>query len=83
MPQILIVTENPEETPRTVVYRERIAPSDFDSTHFTGQLAERVGWAVSDADRLEHSSENGDPTPAAGAADPVMAPGLSRAAVAG
>ena len=83
MPQILIVTESPEETPRTVVYRERIAPSDFDSAHFTGQLAERVGWAVSDADRLEHSGRDADPAPVAGAADPVMAPGLSRAAVAG
>lgn len=56
MPQILIVTESPEETPSTVVYRERIALSDFESAHFTGQLAERVGWAVSDADRLEHST---------------------------
>jgi hypothetical protein len=83
MPQILIVTESPEETPRTVVYRERIAPSDFDSAHFTGQLAERVGWAVSDADRLEHSGEDADPAPVAGVADPVVAPGLSRAAVAG
>jgi hypothetical protein len=65
MPQILIVTESesPEETPDTVVYRERVALTDFESAHFTGQLAERVGWAVSDADRLEHSSP-GD-TPAA------------------
>ncbi len=54
MPQILVVTDSPEEDARTVVYRERIALTDFDSTHFTGQLAERVGWAVSDADRLEH-----------------------------
>jgi hypothetical protein len=74
MAQILIVTESPEETPRTVVYRERIAPSDFDSAHFTGQLAERVGWAVSDADRLEHSGED---------ADPAHVVGLSREAVAG
>ena len=59
MPQILIVTDDSEETARTVVYRERIAPSDFDSTHFTGQLAERVGWAVSDADRLEHRDAQG------------------------
>jgi hypothetical protein len=66
MTQILIVTESPEETPRTVVYRERIAPSDFDSAHFTGQLAERVGWAVSDADRLEHSAEAVAPATAAG-----------------
>ena len=55
MPQILVVTENPQETRRTVVYRERIAPSDLESQHFSGQLVERVGWAVSDADRLEHS----------------------------
>ena len=72
MPQILIVTESPEETPRTVVYRERIAPSDFDSAHFTGQLAERVGWAVSDADRLEHSGDT-DPARAAGASREAMA----------
>ena len=70
MAQILIVTESPEETPRTVVYRERIAPSDFDSAHFTGQLAERVGWAVSDADRLEHTAEQ---APAAGASREVPA----------
>jgi hypothetical protein len=56
MPQILIVTDGPEEKSETVVYRERVARSDFDSGHFTTQLAERVGWAVSDADRLEHSS---------------------------
>ena len=60
MPQILIVTESPEETPDTVVYRERVALTDFDSAHFTGQLAERVGWAVSDADRLEHSDPDPD-----------------------
>jgi predicted TIM-barrel enzyme len=59
MPQILIVTDDSEETARTVVYRERIAPSDFDSTHFTGQLTERVGWAVDDADRLEHAGAQG------------------------
>jgi hypothetical protein len=64
MPQILIVTDSPEESPATVVYRERIAPSDFESTHFTGQLAERVGWAVSDADRLEHPSPDPEPVEA-------------------
>jgi hypothetical protein len=83
MPQILIVTDSPEETPRTVVYRERIAPSDFESTHFTGQLAERVGWAVSDADRLEHSGEDAGTAPVAGAADPALAAGASREALAG
>jgi hypothetical protein len=55
MPHILVVTENPEDARRTIVYRERIAPSDLESRHFSGQLVERVGWAVSDADRIEHS----------------------------
>jgi hypothetical protein len=73
MPQILIVTESPEETPSTVVYRERVALSDFDSAHFTDQLAERVGWAVSDADRLE-SSGDGDDSVAAAKRDPAAAP---------
>jgi len=57
MPQILIVTESAEEAPDTVVYRERVAPSDFESPHFTDQLSERVGWAVSDADEIEQSSD--------------------------
>jgi hypothetical protein len=54
MPQILVVTDRPEETvPSTVVYRERIESADLESAHFSGQLVERVGWAVQDADRIE------------------------------
>jgi len=56
MPQILVVTDVREETGSTVVYRERISPSDLESDHFSGQLVERVGWAVGDADALEHKS---------------------------
>jgi E3 ubiquitin-protein ligase DOA10 len=52
MPQILIVTDSPKSDGE-VVYRERIASSDLESDHFSGQLVERVGWAVSDADALE------------------------------
>jgi hypothetical protein len=53
MPQILVVTDPPEESSGTVVYRERIALTDLESEHFSGQLVERVGWAVLDADELE------------------------------
>lgn len=53
MPQILVVTDDHDQHDRTVVYRERLAPSDFDSAHFSGQLAERVGWAVDDARQIE------------------------------
>lgn len=56
MAQILVVTNNLEQAPGTVVYRERIAPTDLESDHFSGQLVERVGWAVLDADRLERDA---------------------------
>jgi hypothetical protein len=54
MPQILVVTDTSAEIPATVVYRERIALTDLESDHFSGQLVERVGWAVLDANQLEH-----------------------------
>jgi hypothetical protein len=57
MPQILIVTDAPQEDASTVVYRERINTSDLESDHFSGQLVERVGWAVVDADQIEHKQE--------------------------
>jgi hypothetical protein len=54
MAQILIVADPPGDEASTVVYRERIASTDLESNHYSGQLVERVGWAVRDADRLEH-----------------------------
>ena len=58
MPQILVVTDPPEEAASTVVYRERVALTDLESEHFSGQLVERVGWAVLDADELEHGDQS-------------------------
>lgn len=54
MPQLLISTDRSGEDAGTVVYRERINLSDLESDHFSHQLVERVGWALSDADELEH-----------------------------
>jgi hypothetical protein len=56
MPQILVVTDPEEQATSQVVYRERIATSDLESDHFSGQLVERVGWAVRDAGQLERQS---------------------------
>jgi hypothetical protein len=53
MPQILVVTDSAEASAGTVVYRERISIADLRSDHFSGQLVERVGWAVGDASELE------------------------------
>ena len=52
MPQILVITD-PQGEAGVTVYRERIESADLESEHFSGQLVERVGWAVEDADRIE------------------------------
>jgi hypothetical protein len=64
MPQILVVANVHDDTTSPVVYREGISPSDLESDHFSGQLVERVGWAVLDADELEH--KEGEDFPGAG-----------------
>jgi len=58
VPQILVVTETPEETDPKVVYSERVVLTDLESEHFSDQLVERVGWAMLDADRLEHPHQD-------------------------
>jgi hypothetical protein len=57
MPQILIATDDRQESASTVVYRERIDLNDLESDHFSAQLVERVGWAVLDADEIEHGGD--------------------------
>jgi len=52
MPQILVIADSPA-TPDEVVYRERVASSDLESRHFSGQLIERINWAVRDAQLAE------------------------------
>lgn len=56
MAQILVVADSPGEAD-AVVYRERVVCSDFESAWFSGQFAERVGWAVNDAVELERKAE--------------------------
>lgn len=57
MPQILVVTDRHDDPDRAVVYRERVSLTDLESEHFSGQLVERVGWAMLDADELEHRDD--------------------------
>jgi hypothetical protein len=57
MPQIVVMTDVPSKPGSEVVYRERIDSSDFESQHFSTQFAERVGWAVRDADLRVRESE--------------------------
>ena len=60
MPRILVTTDGSDEREKAVVLQERVIPSDLESDHFSAQLVERVGWALADADEIEHHS----PTPA-------------------
>jgi hypothetical protein len=54
MPQIIVTADGPTEDGKPpIMFRERVTVSDFESKHFTAQLAERLGWAVGDADELE------------------------------
>jgi hypothetical protein len=46
MPQILVVTDSAD------------ASADLRSDHFSGQLVERVGWAVGDASNLEREGRH-------------------------
>jgi hypothetical protein len=64
MPQIVVLTDAPEQEQGTVVYRERIAISDLESDHYSGHLVERVGWAVLDADQLENRAAQPEALPA-------------------
>src|SRR5258708_2069900 len=57
VPQILVVADVHDDTAGAVVYREGISLRDLESDHFSGQLVERVGWAVLDADELEHKDD--------------------------
>lgn len=59
MPQILVVTDS-QAMDSAVVYRERISSADLESAHFSGQLVERVTWAVEDADRFERDAGRAD-----------------------
>jgi hypothetical protein len=58
MPQILVITDSADASAGTVVYRERISIADLRSDQFSGQLVERVSWAVGDASDLEREGRH-------------------------
>jgi hypothetical protein len=58
MPQIIITTDGPGGSEATEVHRERIIPADVETEKASSLLVERIGWALSDADQLEHTPEH-------------------------
>ena len=53
MPQIIITTDARDGSAREV-HREWISSADVDTETAGNLLVERIGWALSDADDLEH-----------------------------
>jgi hypothetical protein len=52
MPRIIVqVTEG--ERDGVILLQERVSCRDLDSDHFAGQLVERLGWALLDAEGVE------------------------------
>ncbi|GEM_PF-3143415 len=56
MPEVLVTTTAAKEDDGIILLRERVRSSDFETEHFRRQLAERIGWAVADAELLESTS---------------------------
>lgn len=54
MPRILVTTDGSDGREGAVLLQERVVSSDLESDHFSAQLVERVGWALVDADEIEH-----------------------------
>ena len=54
MPQIIVTADRDTEAQDVVLMQERVNVADFESDHFAALLVERLGWAVSDADTVEH-----------------------------
>jgi hypothetical protein len=59
MPQIIVTADKATSLNEgSVMLRERVNVTDFESDHFAAQLVERLGWAVSDADDVEQKKSS-------------------------
>jgi hypothetical protein len=71
MPRIIVTAD---DQAGRVLHSERVTPADFETEHFRAQLAERVAWAVEDAEREPPSGAATRPAPAADSEAGTRAP---------
>jgi hypothetical protein len=71
MPRIIVTADDSEAR---VLHSERVTPSDFETEHFRAQLAERVAWAVEDAESDALSGAADEPVAPAGTSTEKRAP---------
>ena len=57
MPQIIVTADEHGSSNGAVMFTERVTARDFESGHFKRQLAERLEWAVGDAQAVEQQVE--------------------------
>ena len=54
MPRMIVTTETLNRGGADVLMDEQVASTDLASAHFAAQLVERIGWALADAETVEH-----------------------------
>jgi hypothetical protein len=54
MPRMIVTTETLDRSDGEVLMDEQVATGDLASDHFAAQLVERIGWALADAESVEH-----------------------------
>jgi hypothetical protein len=56
MPRVIVTTDdNEQRTAEPVVFSEYVDSVHLDSDHSAMQFVERLGWAISDAEKIEHA----------------------------
>jgi hypothetical protein len=65
MPKIIIRADSPGHEAPLITLSERVVAESLQSSHYAGQLIERISWAVEDAHALEaHERDRRVRTPA-------------------
>lgn len=54
MPRVIVTTDPVDDRSPAIVYEERVAKLELlESDHYAGQLLERIGWGIADAQEAE------------------------------
>jgi hypothetical protein len=59
MARIIVTTEQSKRPDAPVLLDERVCPEHLSDDHSAAQLIERLGWAINDAEHVEHGEPVG------------------------
>jgi hypothetical protein len=60
MAKIIVTADRPEQSTPAVLLEESVYPVHLSTGHAAGQLIERLGWALRDAEELERPQARRD-----------------------